>query len=153
MGSYCQKIYKLWPLKRSKVKLPKWFPKFKWYFEMSNHVQKMNLIQFWKVIFKATSLPLKPLIWMQNEKVVNLWNYEICNLKVFKLPLENLRRKWSYLCSFCKELHIRLWHCEFMACSFTNLVLDALSMALCMKFVHFDVSMNSILGTCLNLIS
>jgi hypothetical protein len=58
---------------------------------MSNHVQKMILIQFWKVIFKATSLPLELLIWMQNEKVVNLWSYETCNLKVFELPLENLR--------------------------------------------------------------
>jgi hypothetical protein len=60
---------------------------------MLNHVQKMGLIQFWKVIFKATSLPLKPLIWMQNEKVMNFWSYETCNLKVFKLPLESLRRK------------------------------------------------------------
>lgn len=60
---------------------------------MSNHVQKMSLIQIWKVIFKSTSLPLKPLIWMQIEKNVSLWNYETCNLKVFEFPLENLRRK------------------------------------------------------------
>jgi hypothetical protein len=53
----------------------------------------MSLIQIWKVIFKSTSLPLKPLIWMQIEKNVSLWNYETCNLKVFEFPLENLRRK------------------------------------------------------------